>query len=229
MDKNDPTATIFKLRGLMRDQYGCSTRSCTITKGGTRVHIVDYNDCIENALYFLLDCDENKVSDGDKLAYFIEMRHSYGRTALLLSGGAYLGYYHMGIFKSLWCNGMLPRVVSGASAGSLMAAIVGTKTDEQLNEVFLQHEMTNELDPYRRDYFKFVSDIKSPFGHAIQQGLPESVRWLLNPLLMLFFDGQLFKLDIDHLSRVVQDNVGHYTFQGPLIVPDASLTSLWPL
>ncbi len=215
VEKNDPTATMFRLRGaLMRDQYGVQHEELyNHAKGGTKKCIVDYNDCIENALQYLCDCDESVVPDSDKLAYFSEMRHSFGRTALLLSGGAYLGYYHMGIFKSLWCRGMLPRVVSGASAGSLMAAIVGTKTDEQLNEVFMNHEANNELDPYRRDYFKFVSKIKSPFGHALQASLPAGIRWLLNPLLMLFFDGKLFALDIDHLSRVVRDNVGDYTFQ----------------
>ena len=60
-----------------------------------------------------------------KLTFFNETRHSYGRSALLLSGGAYLGYYHMGVAKSLYEQGMLPRVISGASAGSLMAAVIG--------------------------------------------------------------------------------------------------------
>jgi hypothetical protein len=42
-----------------------------------------------------------------------------------LSGGAYLGFYHMGVLKGLWSEGLLPRVISGASAGSIMTAIVG--------------------------------------------------------------------------------------------------------
>ncbi|RYH18195.1 hypothetical protein EON65_27530 [archaeon] len=42
-----------------------------------------------------------------------------------LSGGAYLGYYHLGVVKALFEEGLLPRVISGASAGSIMTAIVG--------------------------------------------------------------------------------------------------------
>lgn len=45
-----------------------------------------------------------------------------------LSGGAYLGYYHMGIVKALFKEGMLPRVISGASAGSIITAIIGLVT-----------------------------------------------------------------------------------------------------
>ena len=42
-----------------------------------------------------------------------------------LSGGAYLGYYHMGVIRALFEEGLLPRVISGASAGSIMAAVIG--------------------------------------------------------------------------------------------------------
>jgi len=42
-----------------------------------------------------------------------------------LSGGAYLGYYHMGIVKALFKEMLLPRVISGASAGSIITAIIG--------------------------------------------------------------------------------------------------------
>ncbi len=52
-----------------------------------------------------------------KLAFFNEIRHAYGRSALLLSGGAALGLYHIGVCRALAAEGMLPRVVNGASAG----------------------------------------------------------------------------------------------------------------
>ena len=42
-----------------------------------------------------------------------------------LSGGAYLGFYHFGVARALWREGLLPRVISGASAGSLIAAMLG--------------------------------------------------------------------------------------------------------
>ena len=70
--------------------------------------------------------EDEEIPTDAKLAFFNETRHSYGRTGLLLSGGAYLGYYHMGVVKALWNEQLLPRVISGASAGSLMAALIGT-------------------------------------------------------------------------------------------------------
>lgn len=71
-----------------------------------------------------------------KLRFFLELRHSLGRSALLLSGGITLGMYHLGVVKALHEEGLLPRVISGSSAGSIVAGIVGTKTDEELPAVF---------------------------------------------------------------------------------------------
>jgi TAG lipase/steryl ester hydrolase/phospholipase A2/LPA acyltransferase len=50
----------------------------------------------------------------------------------MLSGGAALGFYHTGVIKTLLQQKLFPRVVSGASAGSIMAALVSTRTDEEL-------------------------------------------------------------------------------------------------
>jgi TAG lipase/steryl ester hydrolase/phospholipase A2/LPA acyltransferase len=55
-----------------------------------------------------------------------------GRTALLLSGGGNLSFFHLGVIRVLLEAGLLPRVLSGASAGSLIAAIVGTRSEEDL-------------------------------------------------------------------------------------------------
>jgi hypothetical protein len=54
-----------------------------------------------------------------------------------LSGGAYLGYYHIGVVLSLIQQNMLPRVISGASAGSLIAAFVGLVNHGCLLFIFL--------------------------------------------------------------------------------------------
>jgi predicted acylesterase/phospholipase RssA len=71
-----------------------------------------------------------------KLRFFLEMRHSLGRSALLLSGGITLGMYHLGVVKALHTNGLLPRVISGSSAGSIVAAIVGSTTDDEMPDIF---------------------------------------------------------------------------------------------
>jgi len=40
--------------------------------------------------------DSEKVSEQEKLKFFSETRHCYGRTALMFSGGASMGVYHLG-------------------------------------------------------------------------------------------------------------------------------------
>lgn len=55
-----------------------------------------------------------------------------GRTALLLSGGGNLSFFHLGVIKVLLEANLLPRVLSGASAGSVMAGLIGTRHDDDL-------------------------------------------------------------------------------------------------
>ncbi len=47
-----------------------------------------------------------------------------------------MGQYHAGLVKSLFDNGILPRIVSGSSAGSVVCAILFTKNQKELKEVF---------------------------------------------------------------------------------------------
>ncbi len=73
---------------------------------------------------------------GKKERFFRRAAHSFGRSALLLSGGATLALFHLGVIKVLWAEGILPTVLSGSSAGSIVAAVVATHTDEELASIF---------------------------------------------------------------------------------------------
>ena len=59
---------------------------------------------------FIFEFDEKRLPFSKKLQFFSESKHSYGRTALLLSGGATLGFYHIGVLKALFENQLLPRL-----------------------------------------------------------------------------------------------------------------------
>jgi TAG lipase/steryl ester hydrolase/phospholipase A2/LPA acyltransferase len=204
---------MFRLRGgLARDQYGIQNEALFHKSPAGTLHIVEkYHQVVVNALNTVCDSkDSGEIPTDAKLAFFNETRHSYGRTALLLSGGAYLGYYHMGLSKALWSQGLFPRVISGASAGSLMAAIVGTRTDSELEEVFY---MPDGKLTYRTDFFKHSTTLTSSIGKKIQQLLPQSLYTFGSWLLSVIFDGKMFNLDSKHFKRVVLDNVGTYTFQ----------------
>ena len=69
------------------------------------------------------------------LEFLKRTRSAYGRTALCLSGGAMMGLYHFGVIRGLAQEGLLPRIVSGTSAGSVVGALVCTRTNDDLPHV----------------------------------------------------------------------------------------------
>jgi TAG lipase / steryl ester hydrolase / phospholipase A2 / LPA acyltransferase len=72
----------------------------------------------------------------EKLTFMHETRHAFGRTALLLSGGASLGSFHVGVVKTLVEHKLLPRIIAGSSVGSIMCAIVATRSWPELESFF---------------------------------------------------------------------------------------------
>lgn len=75
---------------------------------------------------------ETKVEPKDLLEDMLYARQSFGRSALLLSGGATFGMSHIGVLKTLYEAKLLPRIISGASAGSIVCAVLCTRTDEEI-------------------------------------------------------------------------------------------------
>jgi predicted acylesterase/phospholipase RssA len=66
------------------------------------------------------------------IAYLKRARSAYGRTALCLSGGAMMGLYHFGHLLGLMETDSLPFIISGTSAGSVIGAVLCTRTNEEL-------------------------------------------------------------------------------------------------
>lgn len=66
------------------------------------------------------------------LIFMKRARAAYGRTALCLSGGAMMGLYHIGHLRGLMETDCLPHIVSGCSAGSVIGAVLCTRTNEEL-------------------------------------------------------------------------------------------------
>lgn len=218
MRRGDIFNLIFRIRGgLSRDQFGIQHEGLfTRTMAGTKTIVEDYHEAIAMALNFICDsplADEEIPLDA-KLAFFNETRHAYGRTALLLSGGAYLGYYHMGLIRCLFQENLMPRVVSGSSAGSLGAAILGINTDDELQELMGKDaDVSAHIGRMKRDFFVMSNKIKSPTGRLIQHYTPEFLRPLVNPVLSFLFDRKLLNLDTEAFKKEVQTMVGLMTFQ----------------
>jgi len=137
MRKRDVFDLMFTLRGgIARNKFGLLHEGLfSKALAGTKVLVETYHNIVCTSLEFVCDClpqlGDDFIPTEAKLAFFNETRHMYGRTALLLSGGAALGFYHVGVVKALMNNGLLPRVLSGASAGSIVCAMIATRTDEE--------------------------------------------------------------------------------------------------
>lgn len=102
---------------------------------GTKRLVSDYIDEVCRSLEYLAGL--SRPSDhAQRLKFFEETALSFGRTGLMLSGGATLGLFHIGVIKTLWEHNALPRVISGSSAGSVVAATLGTHTDDEIESIF---------------------------------------------------------------------------------------------
>jgi len=105
-------------------------------RAGTKRLIEEYVDEAARCLDYICVGDFPDFSDDEKVLFFKRTGASFGRSALLLSGGATLGMFHLGVIKALWQHNLLPRVISGSSAGSIIAAMTCTRDDTQLPAMF---------------------------------------------------------------------------------------------
>ncbi|XP_026663309.2 triacylglycerol lipase SDP1 [Phoenix dactylifera] len=98
--------------------------------------IKEYIDEVSTQLKMVCNSESEELLLEEKLAFMQETRHAFGRTALLLSGGASLGAFHVGVVKALVENRLLPRIIAGSSVGSIMCAIVATRTWPEIESFF---------------------------------------------------------------------------------------------
>jgi TAG lipase/steryl ester hydrolase/phospholipase A2/LPA acyltransferase len=99
---------------------------------GTKVLIGEYIEAVCEALRHLAKTADSSLGKRQKREFFERARVCFGQSALLLSGGGIYGNFHAGVVKVLVEQDLLPTVISGSSAGALIAAIVGTTSREEL-------------------------------------------------------------------------------------------------
>lgn len=136
--KDDVARLAFYLTEELHGNLGNMANPALYTHAlaGTKTLISDYLDEVTSALDYLCTLPARRFSSGGKLRFFKRTARSFGRSALMLSGGATLGLFHVGVIKALWDEDVLPRLVCGSSAGSIITAIVGTHTDDELSRIF---------------------------------------------------------------------------------------------
>jgi len=157
--RHDHHGLLFTLNeGIHGNMGGMGSHSLyQRAKFGTKRLIEQYINEIDDGLRFLADLDTDALDAQEKIDFFYRSNICYGRSALMLSGGGVLGFHHLGVVKTLLEEGLLPRVISGSSAGSLVAGVLGTHSDTELEPFYdpakLTFEAEREVSLFSRLFF----------------------------------------------------------------------------
>ncbi len=101
---------------------------------GTKHLIEQYIEEIAHTLEHLDTETSGDISDAEKRDFFDRASHCFGHSALMLSGAGSLLYFHVGVVRALFAEGLLPDVVSGSSGGAIVGSIVCSVPDEELHQ-----------------------------------------------------------------------------------------------
>lgn len=181
---------LFLLRSTLSRNFGDmgNLELYRYTHSGTKLLIEVYIAEVLKCFQAVVDADNSVLPDTLKLETFVKLRRAFGRTALLLSGGATFGMNHVGVLKALFELSLLPRIISGSSAGAIIASVLCTKTDQEIPQTLVEF----------------------PYGdmNVFEDGQ--------NPETILFRMGRFLKygnwIDITYLNKVMQDLLGELTF-----------------
>ncbi|KAI3667312.1 hypothetical protein L6452_42365 [Arctium lappa] len=157
--------------------------------------IKEYIDEVSMQLRMVCDSDSDELLLEEKLAFMHETRHAFGRTALLLSGGASLGAFHVGVVKTLVEHKLMPRIIAGSSVGSIMCAVVATKSWPELQSFF-------EDSWHSLQFFDQMGGIFNVFRRVMTQGALHDIRHL-QVLLRNLTNNLTFQEAYDMTGRVL--------------------------
>jgi TAG lipase/steryl ester hydrolase/phospholipase A2/LPA acyltransferase len=130
----DPHRILFYLNEGIHGNTGGIGSSALYRRShfGTKNLVTNYTSELAGALDDVASAGESEIPIAERLEFFRRASDCFGRTALMYSGGGMLGLFHVGVSKALVQEGLLPNVLSGASAGSIVAAILGTLDGSEL-------------------------------------------------------------------------------------------------
>ncbi len=112
----------------------------TYAQAGSKYVVEEYLQAVEQALQALAQMPASALGAAHKDELLEQAAFNLGRPALLLSGGASMGFVHLGVAKALYEQRLLPDVISGSSLGSLVAAGLGSRTPQELAELLAHPE-----------------------------------------------------------------------------------------
>ncbi|MEM8766394.1 MAG: DUF3336 domain-containing protein [Pseudomonadota bacterium] len=146
----DPHRLLFYLNEGIHGNMGGMGNPALYNRSrfGTKDLINDYIRELTEAIKQVADTSDAEIPFTEKLEFFRRASHCFGRSALMLSGAGALGPFHLGVVKALVEQDLLPDVISGASAGSMIAAFVDTHDDESLAELFNPKTLVQSFDAF---------------------------------------------------------------------------------
>ena len=206
--REDIDGMIHILRSvLIKNIYSINTSYLyTYTNVGTKKLIEEFLDEIYLSLNYIAKLPDKKLSLIKKLEFFSEAKHSYGRTALMLSGGAIFGLYHIGIIITLMENDILPQVVCGSSVGAIVASLLCCLNYQEIYK-FLTRKHEDYDGPF---HLKFTNDsIFEKIYRLLTTGALRDIEVLRGYLRELLGD-ITFKEAFNKTGRILNINVTGY-------------------
>jgi TAG lipase / steryl ester hydrolase / phospholipase A2 / LPA acyltransferase len=108
---------------------------------------------------------------------------------------------HIGVLATLMESNLLPRIISGTSAGSIVAAVCCTRTDEELPQL---------LRDFVHGDFNVFQDSLNP--ESIYDHVARLLKVGMFPTAIIIDDLGVWS-DISYLIKVMRSRVGDLTFQ----------------
>ncbi len=78
------------------------------------------------------------------------VKKAYGQPALMFSGGATLGLFHTGVCKALIEQDLMPKVLSGSSAGAIMTGMLGISASEDIQNLLNGEQFFSDAFHFRK-------------------------------------------------------------------------------
>lgn len=190
----DVPRMLFLIRTALSRDLGSMSEGSLYqhTHIGTKNLIDEYINTAVSTISSLLELSASGHCDPAEMQYILDQllsaRQAFGRSAVLLSGGGTFGMNHVGVAKALWEAKLVPRIISGASAGSIVASIYCAHTEDELPAVL-------EAFPYGE------LDVFEPEGKQLPP---------LQKMAQFLKHGFIY--DSCHITRVMRGWLGDLTF-----------------
>jgi TAG lipase/lysophosphatidylethanolamine acyltransferase len=169
---------------------------------GTKLLIEDYVTQVARCINIIASCPTAQECDtlltGQmKLDVLHDTRLAFGRSVLVLQGGAMFGLCHLGVVKALHLQGLLPRIIAGTATGALIAALVCVHTEDELLDILTGDAINVKAFTNRKNR---RGAVQSPWYETLARRIN---RW--------WKVGHF--LDVGVLEELLRANIGDVTFE----------------